>query len=134
LIGEKMVVLGIDAALFLKGRYRLVGQAENSQFVARRLQRRLRRTQVVLRLDQGGLGLLIILERNGLALEQILGARVTVSARDRVPILPCSRPVMAVMKSFLRLQRCRPLQSTNSGWPCVTLSPGRTISFVTRPA
>jgi len=28
--------IGIDAGLFLKGRYRLVGQAENSQFVARR--------------------------------------------------------------------------------------------------
>ena len=64
----------IDAALLLKARYGLLGQAEDSQFVARRLQCGLRRAQVVLRLDQGRLGLLIILERNGLALEQILGA------------------------------------------------------------
>src|SRR6202171_2465812 len=68
--------LRVDAAPFLKGRYGLVGEAEDSQFVARRLQRRLRRAQIVLRLDQGCLGLLIILQRDGLALEQILGAPV----------------------------------------------------------
>ena len=51
-------------------------QAEDSQPVARRLQRGLRRAQIVLRLDQGRLGLLIILQRNRLALEQILGAVV----------------------------------------------------------
>ena len=51
-------------------------EAEDSQLVARGLQRRLRRAQVILRLDQGGLRLLIVLQRHGLALEQILGALV----------------------------------------------------------
>ena len=74
-IGANDGGLGIDAALFLEGRDVLIGEAENAQFVARRLHRRLRRAHVVFGLDQGCLALLVILQRNGLALEQVLGAR-----------------------------------------------------------
>ena len=67
--------LRIDAALFLEGRDVFIGEAENAQLVACGFHRRLRRAQVVLRLDQRRLALLVVLERNGLAFEQILGTR-----------------------------------------------------------
>ena len=92
--------LRIDAALFLEGRDVLVGEAENAQLVARRLHRRLRRAHVVLRLDQGRLALLVILQRNGLALEQILGARCPATAPDRARTSPCSWRSSRAMKSF----------------------------------
>ena len=68
--------VGIDASLLLECRNGLFAQAENFQLVAGGLQRGLRRAQIVLRLDQRGLGLLIVLERDRLAFEQILGARI----------------------------------------------------------
>ena len=68
--------LRIDAALLPKGGDVVVAEAENVQFVGRGLQRGLRGAQIVLRLDQRRLALLVVLERNGLAFEQILGAGV----------------------------------------------------------
>ena len=75
-IGEKIVVFGSMRPFSWKVAIAVVVEAENLQLVARRFQRGLRRAHVVLRLDQGGLRLLIILQRHRLALEQILGAGV----------------------------------------------------------
>ena len=89
-IGANIVVSGLRRPFCRKERDILVGEAENAQFVLRGLKRRLRRAQVVLRLDQVGLALLIVLERHRLALEQVLGALVLDLREIERGLAPCS--------------------------------------------
>jgi len=76
--------------------------------------------------------LLDLLERDGLALvEQALPLVVDLCEVERERVLFSA--VEAVMKSFCACTMSV-ASTVNSGWPSVTMSPGLTKSFVTRPA
>ena len=132
--GNRRIDRGIGADLpgLLECRDLLFRAAENSQPVACGLERRLRRTHVVLGLDQIGLRLLPVLERHRLARIEIVGRFSTICARLSLERALFSA-LSAATKSF---NPCTvSVASTmNSACPRSTVSLGFTRSLVTRPA